>query len=81
MPTLPVPKKLRLELVLPLKEPPPEMLLVMPAVPKVSVLPLRSIMSFTPLKVIQFPPAGAVMFRSIPFNNRVVLAEGSLIIK
>ena len=58
VPIVPVPNKLKLEVVLPLKVPEPEIVLANPAVPIINVLPFKSIMSAL-TNVIAAPSKGA----------------------
>ena len=59
VPILPVPNKVRLEVVLPRKVPVPKMVLVNPGVPIISEFPLMSKLSKVALKLMAFPPKGA----------------------
>ena len=59
IPILPVPNKVRLEVVLPRKVPVPKIVLVTPGVPIISEFPLMSKLSNVALKLMAFPPKGA----------------------
>ena len=62
VPILPTPRKVRLEVVLPLKLPVPLITLAIPVLPTVKVvLAVMSILSVVPPKLITFPTAGPEM--------------------
>jgi hypothetical protein len=74
VPILPVPNKVRFEVVLPLKVPEPKIVFATAAVPTVSVFPFISKISPALLKLIAFPAIGAETVKLLN-NCTIVLPD------